>query len=118
MPGEIRVFAYGTLRDPNLLAVVLGHLFLGVRRPAVLHGFRRKKVPGYDFPVIIPHEGGRIDGVLLEGLSTEDLANLDNYEDVSAGLYERAEGEVTIDDEPEPNPRLRAFVYVAGRLLK
>ena len=116
--GTVRVFAYGTLRDPNLLAVVLGHVFSGVRRPAVIHGFRRAHVEGFDFPVIVREEGGRIDGILLEGLTEEDLVNLDAYEDVAAGLYDRVEGDVTVDGEPADAPPLKAFVYVAGSLLK
>lgn len=118
MSDSVRVFAYGTLRDPNLLAVVLGHVFAGARRPAVIHGFRRAHVEGFDFPAIVPHPGGQIDGILLEGLTPADLVNLDAYEDVAAGLYERVEGEVTIDGEPATTPRLKAYVYVAGSLLK
>lgn len=116
--GDVRVFAYGTLRDPNLLAVVLGRVFTGTRRPAVIHGFRRAHAEGFSYPLIVREEGGRIDGILLEGLTAADLSNLDAYEDVAAGLYERMEGEVTIDGEPAVQPPLRAYVYVAGPLLK
>lgn len=115
--GDVRLFAYGTLRDPNLLAVVLGHVFSGSRRPAVIYGFRRQHVEGFDFPAIVREEGGRIDGILLEGLSAKDLANLDAYEDVTAGLYERVEGDVSIDGEPADAARVKAFVYIAGSLL-
>lgn len=113
-----KLFIYGTLRDPNVLTLVIGRPFPGPRSPAVLHGFRKRKVEGFDFPVIAPSPDGRVDGILIEGLTDEDITALDGYEDVSAGLYDRVEADVSIDEAGADAPRVRAFVYVAGKLLR
>ena len=92
------VFVYGTLTDPKRVARVVSEFeFLG---PAELDGMHR--VDGR-YPTLAP--GGAVTGLLLR---TPDVAALDAYEGVDAGLYVRASvpcerlgtaGVVTSDDD-------------------
>ena len=96
------VFVYGTLTDPKRVARVVSQFeFLG---PAELDGMHR--VEGR-YPTLAP--GGTATGRLLR---TPDVAPLDAYEGVDAGLYVRASvpgerletvGEAASDDGEEPS---------------
>lgn len=74
-----RLFAYGTLRDPDVLAAVLGH------RPAVaglgrLHGHVALTVAGESYPILVPRPGAATTGTILAGLTAADWQALDRYE--------------------------------------
>jgi ADP-ribose pyrophosphatase len=73
------VFLYGTLRDPDLLAVVLGR-DAGPGLAARLPGYRAVRVAGDSHPAILADSGASADGVVLQDLSKLDLARLDHYE--------------------------------------
>lgn len=74
-----KVFVFGTLRDTELLKVVLGHL--PKMRPACLLAARTVFAAGQDFPISIPAGDGEVsEGLLLEGLSAADLVRFDFYE--------------------------------------
>lgn len=108
------LFVYGTLTDPSIRARVLGpnpHITV---RPARLAGFRRVVVPGFEYPVIAAGApGDRVEGQLLDGLTPEDYAILDGYEDVADGLYARLC--VLVDTEHGQAP---AWAYVQGPSLQ
>jgi gamma-glutamylcyclotransferase (GGCT)/AIG2-like uncharacterized protein YtfP len=58
-----------------------------VKRPARLHGFRRRRAHGDVYPVIFKsHNGDWVDGFVHFGVSTEDLHRLDLFE---ADAYDR-----------------------------
>jgi len=102
-----RLFVYGTLRDDAVVQRLLGHRLFG--RPAVLTGFRRAVDSGHGYPVIHPEEGATVPGTLLDGVDTEALAILDDYEGVH---YRRIVVEVvTLDGRA-----LDAYVYVPATL--
>lgn len=74
-----RLFAYGTLRDPDVRAAVLG------RQPAAeargrLHGHVALTVIGDSYPVLVPRAGAATSGAILSGLSRADWLALDRYE--------------------------------------
>ncbi len=70
-------------------------------------------VPGFEYPVIAAGApGDRVDGQLLGGLTSEDYAILDEYEDVGDGLYARVR--VLVDTEDGQAP---AWAYVQGPSL-
>lgn len=75
------VFVYGTLTDPDRVAVVLGPDDFALLGPARLSGLHR--VDGR-YPTLAP--GGYVDGRLLR---TERIEALDRYEGVATGLYVR-----------------------------
>ncbi len=70
-------FFYGTLRDPELLAIVLGRAVVPVS--AHLPGHAVCHAGEAAFPLIVAGGGG-VDGLLAEGLSADDLARLQWYE--------------------------------------
>ncbi len=73
------VFLYGTLRHAPLLAAVLGREDARLSA-ATLTGHAVAWAEGQAFPLIHAREGARADGLLLDGLSPEDLARLEFYE--------------------------------------
>lgn len=72
------LFFYGTLCHLPLLGVVLGRDVAA--EPAVLADHAVFWAQGEAFPLIVAGSGGQAAGVLLRGLSAEDLARLDFYE--------------------------------------
>jgi len=81
-----KLFFYGTLRDPDLLAVVLNRPVKDIEiTPAQLPGFEICAVKGREFPFARADEGCVADGILVSGLSPEDVERLIYYE--GAYLY-------------------------------
>jgi gamma-glutamylcyclotransferase (GGCT)/AIG2-like uncharacterized protein YtfP len=76
-----RLFVYGTLRDDTVVQGLLGHRLFG--RPALLKGYRRTIDPAIGYAVIIPDEGASVPGTLLDGVDTQALEILDEYEGAS-----------------------------------
>ncbi|MFW2541613.1 gamma-glutamylcyclotransferase [Primorskyibacter sp. 2E107] len=73
------MFFYGTLRHVPLLALVLGR-DVPELQAAVLPGYAVHSARDQPFPLIVPTPGETARGVLLQGLSAEDVARLDFYE--------------------------------------
>jgi gamma-glutamylcyclotransferase (GGCT)/AIG2-like uncharacterized protein YtfP len=73
-----RLFAYGTLMEPEVLQGILGRTLPCL--PATLADHRRCRVPGEDYPALIPAPGETCSGLLLSGLGNEDWRRLDAYE--------------------------------------
>ncbi|MDT8853949.1 gamma-glutamylcyclotransferase [Paracoccaceae bacterium Fryx2] len=71
-------FFYGTLCHAPLLRVVLGRNVAA--RPARLDGHAVHWADGGAFPLIVEDAGGRAEGVLVTGMTAEDVARLDFYE--------------------------------------
>ncbi len=75
------MFFFGTLMDTDILAAVLGRSPPSSEREvAYLRGFRRVFVSGRPYPMLIEHNGGRVEGVLIHGLGERDCARLAYYE--------------------------------------
>lgn len=77
----MRLFFYGTLRDSDVRARVLG------RHTAALHfidavapGFRAMFAAGRDFPVLVPGHGAKAPGLLVSGFTRRGLRRLIAYE--------------------------------------
>lgn len=74
-------FFYGTLRDADLRAIVLGgEAPVQTMAPAVLSGYRRVRIAGRGYPALIPHPRGRTDGCLAHGLGERAAARISYYE--------------------------------------
>ncbi len=74
----MRYFFYGSLTDPDVLALVLGRSRVdGV--PASLDGWERRQVAGECYPLICPAPGARVEGVLLD-ISPAEARRLAWYE--------------------------------------
>ncbi|KAI2473783.1 BtrG-like protein [Annulohypoxylon bovei var. microspora] len=89
-------FFYGTLMAPEVfftvcyrmtpkenVAVLRGlHDF----KPAILHGFCRRRVIGVDYPGIIPDKDHEVRGMFVTGLTSTNMYHLDKFE---GSEYER-----------------------------
>lgn len=71
------IVLFGTLRDPELLEIVLGRV--ADLQPVSLAGHGVFAAEGESFPLLAKADGAA-QGVLLEGLSDEEIARLDFYE--------------------------------------
>jgi gamma-glutamylcyclotransferase (GGCT)/AIG2-like uncharacterized protein YtfP len=112
------LFVYGSLADPRRLDDVLGYRFGGERLRAQLHGFFRARVDAYEYPFLMPREGGVVDGILIYGLDLRDMAVLDRYEDVDSGFYSRTRVQDVEVWGCGPHPmQVVAEAYVAGPAL-
>ncbi|HET8726797.1 MAG TPA: gamma-glutamylcyclotransferase family protein [Alphaproteobacteria bacterium] len=77
----MRLFFFGSLMDPDLFALVVGRPFDALSTgPGLLHGFQRRKVKGENYPILVPHPGGRVEGLLVEGLSAGEVDRLQFFE--------------------------------------
>ena len=75
------LFFYGSLRHVPLLEIVLGRSADRIdMQPARLEGHRVFAAAEGPFPILIPHRGGVAEGLLVQGLTAEDIARLDFYE--------------------------------------
>src|SRR5207253_9276713 len=96
--GGAALFVYGTLTDEERLEQLTGRRF--PRRRATLEGFARI-VAAHGYPTIVPQAGGRVEGVLVEGVDAASLAALDASEDAGR-LDARRPAEGPADGERVP----------------
>lgn len=74
--GDIVLF--GTLRDPDLLEIVLG--CVADAQPVALADHRVFAAAGETFPLLLPCAGAQAEGLLLADLTDDQIARLDYYE--------------------------------------
>lgn len=83
--ASVRLFVYGTLRDPARLRALVGRDL--PCRPARLDGFARRTGDlGYAY--VVPAPGHVIDGFVVDDVDAAGLRALDAYEDAGR-LYTR-----------------------------
>lgn len=90
-----RIFAYGTLQFPAIMAAVTG-----VSRPgrlARLDDYGRYCVRDAPFPGIAPREGGQVAGLVYSRVDADALARIDAFE---GALYRRERVLVQADGRP------------------
>ena len=76
----MRLFVYGTLLDPRILAERSGEPALALRmRPATLGGWRRMAGKDGRYPTLVRDRAGRVDGAVLIA-SAAALRRLQAYE--------------------------------------
>jgi hypothetical protein len=77
----MRLFFFGTLQDPDLFALVIGRPMAALAaQPATLLGRQSRKVKGESYPILVPHPDGRVDGVLVEGFTGDELDRMQFFE--------------------------------------
>jgi gamma-glutamylcyclotransferase (GGCT)/AIG2-like uncharacterized protein YtfP len=72
------LFAYGTLRFPDVLEALLGRV--PEHSPGIVEGWRVAALDGRVYPVLVPGEGAA-GGVLISGLTAGEWRVIDAYED-------------------------------------
>lgn len=74
-------FFYGTLLDPDIRRHVFPHVAEALTlRPAELGGYRRYRCHGASYPVVVPRRGGRVPGLLAEGLDERAVLRVAHFE--------------------------------------
>ena len=76
----MRYFFFGTLRDPEMRACVLGRVAAAV--PARLSGYRLVRAHLERFPLLVAAPGGRVRGDVVAGVGAEEDARIRFYESV------------------------------------
>lgn len=104
MTHHSTVFVYGTLQYPMILDALLGRV--PASEHARVRGYVRYGVKGEPFPAVVPCESGEVEGLLLNGLSPDEMAILDDYE---GEQYSTCEVDVFVADETS---RRRTILYV------
>ena len=95
---NLPLFVYGSMRDEDVRALVLGRAPLAVRtEPAWMPGVAAAQVPGESYPYLVSVEGARAPGELIHGLDERCLDRIlffegDEYAFVEC-VAERAGGE-------------------------
>ena len=77
----MRCLFYGTLRDPDVLAIVLGRFPLTADvSPVRVPGHRAAPLRDAPWPILLAEPGAMADGIVVEKLGPEDEARLRYYE--------------------------------------
>ncbi len=77
----MRYFFFGTLRDADVLGLVLGRrLPPALLRPALLRGFRLRRVRGESYPLLAAAPARIVRGALVHGLTGADAKRLAFFE--------------------------------------
>ena len=75
------LFFYGSLRHAPLLQIVLGRSLTSIApQAAVLRDYAAFAVKEGPFPTLVPQTGAQAEGLLVQGLTSEDIARLNFYE--------------------------------------
>ena len=80
------MFVYGTLRNAAVRALVLGRPDPVPALPVVLRQHTVMQAVDKEYPVLRVVDDGEVEGVLVRGLTPNDLARLDSWEDDEYGL--------------------------------
>jgi hypothetical protein len=92
------LFAYGTLRDPDVLEGVLGHIVPPNRlRPATARGYAVVFFPGRTYPAIRRDENATAAGTLIDNVSEAEWLCLDTFE---GDVYRRTPIDIVVDGRP------------------
>ncbi|MSU90522.1 NUDIX domain-containing protein [Rhodobacteraceae bacterium 2CG4] len=110
-PAAPPIFVFGTLRDPDVLAVALGPEHAGIAAtPARLPGYRALTAAAGPFPALRPAPGDAgAPGLLLSPATAEVRRRLDAFE----GPFAFALAPVTVEGPQGP---VRALAYLADEV--
>jgi hypothetical protein len=76
----MRFFFYGTLMDEDVRRAVLGVRALAPAERATLEGWRRIKMAGVTYPMIVRARNHRVEGILMHGIDRRAHEMLQAYE--------------------------------------
>ncbi|KAL2651998.1 hypothetical protein R1flu_020126 [Riccia fluitans] len=110
------VFVYGSLLAPEVMQAVIHRV--PPSAPAIVSDFHRYGVRGQLYPAVTPKVGDKVTGRVVFGLTQQELALLDDYEDTD---YTREVVQPTLLDKvPDQvdillDVPLQAYLYVWTR---
>jgi gamma-glutamylcyclotransferase (GGCT)/AIG2-like uncharacterized protein YtfP len=87
------LFAYGTLMCEDIMEEVSGCRLAGV--PGTLKGYGRRSVRGEHYPALVPHEEGRVEGVVYRNVPDSAWERLDRFE---GEMYVRQLVQIELND--------------------
>ena len=103
----MRFFFYGTLLDRDVISLVLGRRVPPqAYTPAALPGHARRRVKGFNYPIVVRDPKGEVRGAIVGGLSARDVERLARYEGPRyriAPLKVRIDGAITTVSVFAPN---------------
>ncbi|WVZ78641.1 hypothetical protein U9M48_026321 [Paspalum notatum var. saurae] len=102
--GPHNVFVYGSLMADEVVRAILNRVPPAV--PAILPDYHRFSIKGRIYPAILPVQSKRVAGLVITGVTEEELQVLDAFEDVE---YTRTRVEVSLTDSSE---KMLADAYV------
>ncbi|CAH2044984.1 unnamed protein product [Thlaspi arvense] len=105
-PPSHNVFVYGSILEPAVAAVILDRSADTV--PALLHGYHRYKLKDRSYPCIVPFESGKVNGLVITGVTDAELNNFDVIEGI---YYERVTVEVVRTDNSE-KMKVETYVWI------
>jgi len=107
-PSGYAFFFYGTLMDVEVFKIVIdkNHIFMR-QEPGNLRNFKRLKVRGAHYPAIVRSIGDQVNGIFVDGITSEGKVCLDVFEDDDY-VCERVSVELCDGRE------VRASAYIAG----
>lgn len=109
---KVNVFVYGTLKRPELLKSLCHKGF--VKKKVKLSGYSLHNVKGAHFPGIMEREGHAVEGLLLRGITPQQLERLDRYE-AEGSLYHRRT--VTVHDAKGNAEQAETYVFADPKHL-
>ena len=97
------LFSYGTLMCNDIMEDVSGCRLSCV--PGTLRGYSRRSVRGEHYPALVPHEEGRVEGVVYRNVPDSAWGRLDRFE---GEMYARQLVQIELND----GSTLQAATYV------
>jgi len=73
---------------------------------ATLHGYKRTRIQGADYPAIKPSEGGLVSGMVWHDINADEFDVLDQFESIA---YSRQSVEVELDQDQ--TVECKTYVY-------
>jgi gamma-glutamylcyclotransferase (GGCT)/AIG2-like uncharacterized protein YtfP len=87
------LFAYGTLMCEDIMGEVSGCRLAYV--PGTLRGYSRRSVRGEHYPALVPHEEGRVEGLVYRNVPDSAWERLDRFE---GEMYARQLVQIELND--------------------
>ena len=105
-------FFFGTMRDRDVLELVVGRRVADAdREPATLPGYRLARAIDESYPALVPHAGGRIEGLLVRRLSAVEVERIMWFEGKEYASR-------TVEVELRGGARAPALIYVPTEVLE
>ena len=97
----MNLFVYGTLRDRELIQLLLKRS-LGPPSRATMPECTTV-ISEWGYPVMLPTEDSSVEGIVWRGLTVQDFGVLDRYEGchVETPVYQREMREIIVEDKVE-----------------
>ncbi|CAL5040982.1 unnamed protein product [Urochloa decumbens] len=91
--GAHSVFVYGSLMADEVVRTILKRV--PPAAPAILPNYHRFNIKGRIYPAILPVESNKVAGLVVMGVTDEELQVLDAFEDVE---YTRTRVEISLTE--------------------